>query len=213
MVKAKPQHSTTLHDWPQGWMTQAETEERIKKIEGDAWRLVGAAMLDALKSGQLQALDRFVNSDGIIENRLLTRDDWKDAMVMSGGGGSLWFASFFPLHGHNLFFRRIDVQRLWGDPAAPATTEATGAAAPLKSQPATKPGRRVMLAAKAVERLERDDVIWADVVDLLEKVKPLMPKRACGKRTLEEALLYRRSPETYLPPKLRRKAKEQSAAR
>src|SRR5690348_1577860 len=94
MAKAKPQRSTTqaLHDWPQGWMTQAETEERIKKIEGDAWRLVGAAMLGALKSGQLRALDRFVDSDGTIENRLLTRDDWKDAKVMSGGGGSLWFA-------------------------------------------------------------------------------------------------------------------------
>jgi hypothetical protein len=92
------------------------------------------------------------------------------------------------LQGHNFFFRRADVYRIW--PIARQAKKPREAALPR-----TRPkdiGPKVWLAASKVWQLWRDGYRWPDREGLLRKVRDCISNDGLSMRILDEALAYLR---------------------
>ena len=202
--------STPLQSTPDDWMPLTAAFLHIQQVVGGA-QLAAEDLRLRFLSGDVEAQNRRVTPGGIdiipvtpeffrdtdrAENHLSALSDSTEA----DGGLTRDFGlpfrritgeSFFglsPLHGHNIFLRRVDVDRTW--------PIADGAKKPRKAAlPTTRPkgiGPKVWLAIKEVWELYAGGYRWPDREAVLRKVRVATGDEGLSPRTLDEALAYLR---------------------
>ena len=147
-----------------------------------------------LASGDVEAQDRWVTPGEGIDIIPLAPELFRgpDPLLFGlyepGQNMFLRIVEMHRLQGHNFFFRRAHVYRIW--PIAGEAKKPREAALPR-----TRPkdiGPKVWLAASKVWQLWRDGYRWPDREGLLRKVRDRIGNDGLSMRVLDKALAYLR---------------------